>query len=217
MGLEAGTTIDDLVATNPLSTDPRSEGDDHLRLIKAVLKADAFPKRYLPSGTRMLFQQTTAPIGWTKDVTSALNDSALRIVTGAAASGGSLAFSAAFAAGRAVGGTTDGFAASGTTDNGGAGTSGATTLTIAQMPSHTHQEQHNNGTGGIGGVQGQFGSGASALSYNYTVATGGGGSHTHTTPAHSHTFTGDAHSHTLAASSLAMDVKYTDIIIATKD
>ena len=41
MGLEAGTTIGDLVATNPLSTDPRSEGDDHLRLIKAVLKADA--------------------------------------------------------------------------------------------------------------------------------------------------------------------------------
>jgi len=38
MGLETGTYISQLVATNPLATDPISQGDDHLRLIKAVLK-----------------------------------------------------------------------------------------------------------------------------------------------------------------------------------
>ena len=46
-----------------------------------------------PSGTRLLFQQTTAPTGWTKDTTAALNDSILRIVTGTVSSGGSTAFS----------------------------------------------------------------------------------------------------------------------------
>lgn len=45
------------------------------------------------SGTRTSFNQTAAPIGWTKDTTVALNDSILRIVTGAVGSGGSTAFS----------------------------------------------------------------------------------------------------------------------------
>jgi len=38
MGLESATYISQLVATNPLATDAISQGDDHLRLIKAVLK-----------------------------------------------------------------------------------------------------------------------------------------------------------------------------------
>ena len=38
MGLESGTRISDLVATNPLTSDLRSQGDDHLRLVKSVLK-----------------------------------------------------------------------------------------------------------------------------------------------------------------------------------
>jgi len=43
MGLESGTFIDDLVVTNPVgATDPKSQGDDHLRLLKAVLKG-SFP------------------------------------------------------------------------------------------------------------------------------------------------------------------------------
>ena len=37
MGLETGTKLSDLVTTNPTSSDPRSQGDDHLRLIKTVL------------------------------------------------------------------------------------------------------------------------------------------------------------------------------------
>lgn len=42
MGLETGTYIDDLVATNPTAGDLKSQGDDHLRLIKATIKA-SFP------------------------------------------------------------------------------------------------------------------------------------------------------------------------------
>lgn len=39
MSLESGGFIKDLVATNPEGTDPKSQGDDHMRLIKAVLKS----------------------------------------------------------------------------------------------------------------------------------------------------------------------------------
>lgn len=38
MGLEAATFIDNLVTTNPVTGDDVSQGDDHIRLIKAVLK-----------------------------------------------------------------------------------------------------------------------------------------------------------------------------------
>lgn len=38
MSLESTTTIKGLVTTNPVAGDPVSQGDDHLRLIKAVLK-----------------------------------------------------------------------------------------------------------------------------------------------------------------------------------
>lgn len=39
MPLEAGTYISDLNAANPLGTDQKKQGDDHLRLIKAALQA----------------------------------------------------------------------------------------------------------------------------------------------------------------------------------
>ena len=38
MALETGTTVDSLVSTNPVATDPVGQADDHLRLIKTVLK-----------------------------------------------------------------------------------------------------------------------------------------------------------------------------------
>lgn len=43
MALETGTYISDLVATNPVgATDPKGQGDDHLRLIKSTVK-NTFP------------------------------------------------------------------------------------------------------------------------------------------------------------------------------
>lgn len=42
MALESGTYISDFVITNPTPGDPKSQGDDHIRLLKAVLKA-SFP------------------------------------------------------------------------------------------------------------------------------------------------------------------------------
>jgi len=42
MGLEAGTYISDLNSSNPAASDVKSQGDDHLRLIKSTIKA-SFP------------------------------------------------------------------------------------------------------------------------------------------------------------------------------
>jgi hypothetical protein len=104
-----------------------------------------------PSGTLMLFQQTAAPTGWTKQTDH--NDKALRVVTGSASSGGSSGFSAVFTSGLA-------------TD--------ATTLTTTQMPSHVHNI--NYATSQFGPYPGNFGSGAATYA---SQANGGGGSHTH--------------------------------------
>lgn len=110
-----------------------------------------------PAGTAMLFVQTAAPTGWTKSTTH--NDKALRIVSGSASSGGSVAFTTAFAS-QAVSGTV-----------------GNTTLTTTQMPSHTHSQN-------IGLVQGSgafsptCGGGATSAATT-TGSTGGGGSHNH--------------------------------------
>jgi len=125
-----------------------------------------------PSGTLMLFQQTAAPTGWTKQTTH--NDKALRVVTGSASSGGSSGFSAVFTSGLA-------------TD--------ATTLTTAQMPSHSHTTTFNINSGGGVGTPGL------AVVFNNTTtktsdAQGGGGSHTH---------------------GMSLAVQYVDLIIASKN
>lgn len=41
MPLEAGTKISDLNPAWPLGSDPKAQGDDHIRLIKSILQADA--------------------------------------------------------------------------------------------------------------------------------------------------------------------------------
>jgi hypothetical protein len=107
-----------------------------------------------PAGTRMSFQQTTAPTGWTKDTTAAINDSMLRLVTGSASSGGTTAFSTWSAV----------------------TTTGATTLDTTQIPSHTHLYSVYGGAAGASSFQMCYGSGFGDVA---TGATGGGGSHTH--------------------------------------
>ena len=42
MALESTTYIDGLVITNPTGTDPRSQGDDHIRLLKSTIRS-TFP------------------------------------------------------------------------------------------------------------------------------------------------------------------------------
>jgi hypothetical protein len=140
------------------------------------------------------FPQTSAPTGWTKSTTH--NNKAVRIVSGAASSGGTVAFDVAFAS-KPVSGTV-----------------GSTALTIDQMPLHGHPAlygpEHNGEldlSGGLG-VSTQNLTSKEAWTGNpgTTVGqqiggTGGGQPHTHS-------FTGNA---------INLDVQYVDFIIATKD
>lgn len=43
MGLESGTWVDDLTASYPAASDPIPQGDDHIRLVKSVLRT-TFPR-----------------------------------------------------------------------------------------------------------------------------------------------------------------------------
>lgn len=173
-----------------------------------------------PAGTRMLFAQSTAPTGWTKDTTTSLNDSALRIVTGGAGSGGSVGFSAAFTS-QSVSGSVGSTAAGGTiSDTSVSGTVGSTTLTIDQIPPHSHSIPQFNNVSGLD-HDGSLETDRSMLinATQTSGSTGGGQGHTHTffSPSHGHSFSGASHSHSFSGSSINLAVKYVDVIIATKN
>jgi hypothetical protein len=162
---------------------------------------------------KMLFQQTSAPTGWTKDTTH--DNKALRVVSGTAGSGGSVNFTTAFAS-QTISGT------SGATTQG--GTIGDTTLTIAQMPLHGHPwraqyssqgSYSSNTTGGMptgtsGASTQSAHTGAPSNSQGEQIGGEGGGQ------SHTHTFTGQSHTHTYS-STLNLAVEYVDLIIATKN
>lgn len=144
------------------------------------------------SGTVMLFAQTSAPTGWTKN-TSTGNQHALRVVTGSASTGGSVDFTTAFAS----------QTPSGTVSV--SGSAGATTLTTPQIPSHSHASgiwTRSYGPFSAALSNAQRGSPIS------TGAAGGGGSHTHPLSVSSSTFSGNA---------INLAVKYVDVIRASKD
>jgi hypothetical protein len=133
-----------------------------------------------PVGTLMLFQQTSAPTGWTKQTTH--NNKALRVVSGAASFGGTTGFTSVFTSRTPTG----------TVDN--------TTLTTAQIPSHTH----STGYTWVGGPSYAISVPSKGGSWGFasgTGAAGGGG-------AHNHGFTGTA---------MDFAVQYVDLIIASKD
>ena len=151
-----------------------------------------------PAGTIMLFRQTAAPTGWTKDTTN-YNDSAIRVVTGSVSSGGSVGFTTAFASQTPAGSVSV---------NATGLSAAATTISTTQMPSHAHNIYTDNGAGGSVVVQGVGNAGVFSRS-GIVLSTGGGGSHTHSlTGTASATFTGTA---------INLAVKYCDVIFATKD
>ena len=169
------------------------------------------------AGTALLFNQTTAPTGWTKVTTN--TDAALRVVSGTVGTGGTVAFSTAFAS-QAV-----------------SGSIGATTLTSSQIPAHTHN--YSNTTGYVSNdhnhdpnvaVNNGGGSGYQRFNYNgenYNCGIYSGGWSTSGISAnHYHSFSGTtdngtggggSHTHSFTGTAINLAVKYVDVIIATKN
>lgn len=80
MGLEAATYISDLSASNPVASDLQSQGDDHLRLLKAVLQTT------FPNASRAFrFSSVSAVTAGDITVTAPIDDTKVLPVSAAAA------------------------------------------------------------------------------------------------------------------------------------
>ena len=160
-----------------------------------------------PSGTKMVFYQASAPTGWTQDTTAALANTAMSIVTGTGGgTGGATSFYDVFNAS-----TQPVDLASVTVSVTGA--VGAHTLTTPEIPSHTHT--FNAPIARPGGPNNPtFANMTQVTSQIYNSfainPTGGGGSHTHPFSVSSSSAGG-------TASTPALNVKYANVIIASKD
>lgn len=114
------------------------------------------------AGTVMLFAQTSAPTGWTK--LTNLDNYALRVVSGTASTGGSVAFTTAFASSLSA---------------------SATTLSTGEIPSHNHSIPIIAFNGAGGSPTGIVYESSYYNRYSTTTnsnSTGGGGSHSHSLP-----------------------------------
>ena len=148
------------------------------------------------SGTRLTFNQTNAPTGWTKS--TSVDNAAFRLVSGSVSSGGSVDFTTAFASQTPSGSVSISSIS---------GSAGATTLSTPQIPSHNHTQFTGLGVGN-GCFNCGFTSNPSPSAV--TGSTGGGSSHTHP-------FSFSSGSASFSGSALNLAVKYVDLIIAQKN
>lgn len=81
----------------------QSAADNSTKAASTAYADAAATTATFPAGTKVLFAQTAAPTGWTKDTTH--NDKALRVVSGTASSGGATAFTSVFGSGKTTGST----------------------------------------------------------------------------------------------------------------
>ncbi len=213
--------------------------------LPAVSGANLTGVQPFASGTKMIFQQSSAPSGWTK-ITSSVNNKALRLVSGNVSSGGNQAFTTAFASRTPAGNvgtsgnSTASFSANFTTNNSGASTSSVSTggsvnnhtLSNNQVPSHSHSFNIGNPDSYGDGYRISRRNSNNAGNFG-TNSSGGGGSHSHgfSGSSHSHNVNNHTHSgsvsgntgnHTHSGGSFsgtAMDfaVQYIDVIVCSKD
>lgn len=210
MALESASFIAQLNNDNPTSTDTISQADDHLRLIKTVLK-NTFPNldqpvtatpanlnSPIPQGVIVMWSGTiaTIPGGWALcNGSNGTPDLRGRFVMGGSnaivpgTTGGSETSSAA-------GSHTHTEAAAGAHNHGGATASHA--LTVDQIPAHTHSYTRTDLAAVAAGGAGAVGFTSSTQS---TSSVGGGAGHTHgvaSDGSHAHTINsvGD-HTHTV--------------------
>ena len=165
-------------------------------------KIESFYWMY-PAGTRKVFWQATAPTGWTQD-TSMGGDKGLRVVNGSGGgTGGSTNFSAVLSASNSLSvPINDTYTISGSIGN--------HTLSVRQLPDHTHTSL----LGPAGGANATPFSNTGARMIDGDVLTGGmvpaggGGSH-------DHPFSGSIAVDQTPILNLDLAVTYVDVIICS--
>ncbi len=194
--------------------------DDSGNVVQVTLNG-ALNAGGFPANTSLLFYQSLAPTGWTKDVASTLGNHAIRVMTDVAWSAGTkgnTAFDSVFGAGKS--------SADVTLTGGQSGTSahlhGAGTYSAANGGAHGHGMDLSSGSTGVFNAGEHLSTVASA----WAAGTGGGtnvevgivnvSNHSHSLSGSSSTTAeanaDDVHSHTLS-----LDLNYINVIRATKN
>lgn len=161
----------------------------------------------LAQNTVSVFYQAAAPTGWTQVTTH--NDKALRVVSGTGggfgfggvSGAGGLPFSTVFASSASP------ISVSFSTTVPVSGTVGNTTLTLSQIPNHTH----NSLTGGLASAS----SGGSNFLVSGSNATGGVISPGGTGGSHNHPFSGQISFTATGSGSIDLRVQYIDVILCS--
>jgi hypothetical protein len=113
-----------------------------------------------PTGTRMSFNQTLAPTGWTKDTSAVYNDASIRLTTGTVGIGGTDAFTTVYGVGKVTGSHAN---------------------TQSEMPPHVHGGVYGGGASDQGNPQPSANSAiVDVRAPINTGSAGGGAGHTHT-------------------------------------
>ncbi len=189
MGLESATYIEDLNENNPLGTDSKAQGDNHLRLIKSVLKSQ-FPNlgseavtataedlneifennRLVPTGAIMIWSGAIVdiPTGWSLcDGTLGTPNLINRFVAGT---------------GTDTGGALDVGETGGSEDITLPASTEGHSLTAAEGPEHTHGVEVNRvgSDDRSGGVTGGTGEPQTPVDQTWvTTSSGNGTPHSH--------------------------------------
>ena len=170
------------------------------------------------SGDKMLFKQSSAPTGWTKETSD--NDCCLRVVSGSVSTGGSVALSTALAT-PAVSASLSGAPDAGNLSVSMSGNISNHTLSNNQMPSHSHNsgiyyyEDANRSPRGARLFPNQQ---DRANNFFITGNSGGSGSHNH-----GHNLSGSMSGApgvgnlAVSSGSATINCKYVDVICAAKD
>ena len=195
-------------------------------------KSPAIQTPSVPSGSVMLFYQSSAPTGWTK-VTDHDNK-ALRVVSGTGGgSGGSSLFTSVFTSrtpqGSVSGGSVSGNVSGGSVSVSVSGDTGNRTLSEGQMPSHYHAYRFRGEGQGGGDAGQQYGLTAAIDDFGYltdyrdTDRRGSGQGHNHSFSGSGSgnlsgaTFSGNVSGASFNGDSMNFAVQYIDVIICSKN
>ena len=242
IGYAGNSSLDTTVTINPSSSGGGASNLNELTDVTTGTVSDGDVLQYsgtamqwqasspsVPSGSVMLFAQSSAPSGWTKSTSH--NNKALRVVSGnGGGSGGSVGFTSAFQNHTVSISDTDSVGGSVTISGDCTGTqimyhnTTQAWLTVDQMPSHQHEYDVPRGTTGSSyGFQDTATGTSSGL--QKVASTGGSNYHTHAIIMYyingsNFSFSGsDSWSDTVSISgsdSVNTAVQYVDVIICTK-